>query len=172
LRRRDLDPSEPNDLDRSGRSDRDGVIRSIRSDFDSVGSLSGALSSAMVPSMGGTASTDATDRIRVALGEMPMVVAEIVRQALVDADIDVFALNQELSSKENEPAADVVILPGERGAIPAQCQRLLARGARTRVLTLMTDAERADLYELRLVGSNVGVEGVVAAVRAVVQGVQ
>jgi hypothetical protein len=39
-------------------------------------------------------------------------------------------------------------------------------------LTLMTDAEQADVYELRLVGSNVGLDGVVAAVRAVAHGIQ
>jgi hypothetical protein len=125
----------------------------------------------MVPFMGGTA--DATERIRVALGEMPVVISEIVRRALVDADIEVFALNQALTpSNENGPAADVVILPGERSSIPARCHALLQRGARTKVLTLMADAERADLYELRLVGSNVGLEGVVAAVRAVAHGIQ
>jgi hypothetical protein len=127
----------------------------------------------MVLCMGGTVSSGTTERIRVVLGEMPNVVAEIVRRALVDADIEVFALNQALPLQDqNEPTADVVILPGERRAIPERCQALLQRGARTKVLTLMTDAEQADVYELRLVGSNVGLDGVVAAVRAVAHGIQ
>ena len=117
-----------------------------------------------------TGSADTRPRIRVVLGDMPLVVAAMVRRALTDADIDVSALTRDPpGSNAEEP--DVVILPGERRKIPSACQTLLERGARTRVLTLMTDPEQADLYELRLVGSNVGLEGVVAAVRAVAQGV-
>jgi hypothetical protein len=41
-----------------------------------------------------------------------------------------------------------------------------------RILTLSITADHSDLYELRLVGSNVGLQGVVAAVRSVADVVQ
>jgi len=143
----------------------------IQSHFDADGSLAPSPSEAMLLVMGDTVSSDAKGRIRVLLGEVPNVVAEVVRRALIDADIEVLTLSQTLPSNRNGSVADVVILPGERSAIPPLCQELLQAGERTKILTLMTDAEQADLYELRLVGSNVGLEGVVAAVRAVAHGV-
>ena len=109
--------------------------------------------------------------IRVVLAEMPGMVAEIIQGALREAGIDVVGelLNgHEPSSALDHWAADVVIVPTDSSGVAHTYHDLLRSYPRVKVLTLTTTAKRADLYELRLLGSNVGLQGVVAAVRSVV----
>ena len=66
---------------------------------------------------------------------------------------------------QHDVIADVVIVPTESAELAAWGRVLLHSHKRIKILTLSTNADHADLFELRLVGSNVGVQGVVAAVR-------
>ena len=100
--------------------------------------------------------------IRVLIGDLPNLVRKVVQQALVGAGYDVSLLEQGPTA-----APDVVIIPGVHAAVPPLCHDLLQRGARIKFITLVTRPDRVDLYEARLIGSDVGLEGVVSAVRAV-----
>lgn len=111
--------------------------------------------------------------IRAVLGPMPRLVTDILRRALTDARIDVVVLNgapREWS--QADLIADVVIVPTELTELAAWGCDLLRSRARIKILSLSTSADHADLYELRLVGSNVGVQGVVAAVRSAADVIQ
>lgn len=109
--------------------------------------------------------------IRVVLAEMPSMVAGIVRGALLEAGIDVvgeFSDEREPASALDRWAADVVIVPTESSGVAQAYHDLLRARPRVKILALTTTAQRADLYELRLLGGNVGLQGVVAAVRSVI----
>jgi len=109
----------------------------------------------------------AHDRIRVGLGGMPALVMEMLRRSLVDAGIDVVTLAESAAGWADCATVDVVIVPTDAAGIQARSCDLLRSRSRMKMLTLSTETDHADLFELRLVGTNVGLQGVVAAVRSV-----
>ena len=109
----------------------------------------------------------AHDRIRVGLGALPALVIEMLRRALVDAGIDVVTLAESAAGWPDCRTVDVMIVPTDGDGIQPRSCDLLRRRPRTKMLTLSTETDHADLFELRLVGTNVGLQGVVAAVRSV-----
>lgn len=109
----------------------------------------------------------AHERIRVALGAMPALVTEMLQRSLVEAGIDVVTLAESAPGWEDCGTVDVVIVPTDATGIqPRSCDLLQSR-PKMKMLTLSTKAEHIDLFELRLVGTNIGLQGVVAAVRSV-----
>ena len=105
----------------------------------------------------------ASRRITVVLADMPALVSEMLRRALRGADVNVVELRDPQMSLD-AAVGDVLIVPSESVGIRALYRHVLREHPAMRMLTLAASGDRADLYELRLVGSDVGVDGVVAAV--------
>ena len=104
---------------------------------------------------------------------MPALVTEMLRRALRDARIDVVVVREDPQEwSPHDVIADVLIVPTELTELAAWGRELLRSRTQMKILTLSTDSDHADLFELRLVGSNVGVQGVVAAVRSAASVVQ
>lgn len=76
----------------------------------------------------------------------------------------------ELAEVVARQRADVVIVPTEASGVAQQHHELLRSNPDLKILTVASGSRSADLYELRLLGSNVGQRGVVAAIRAVMEG--
>jgi hypothetical protein len=112
--------------------------------------------------------------IRVVLAELPAVVAAIVRDAVSSEDIrivDEVGGRSDLSELVARRRAQVMIVPTEASGVARHYHDLLRRSPDLKILTIAAVAHSADLYELRLLGTNVGRLGVVAAIRAVMQDV-
>lgn len=108
---------------------------------------------------------------QVVLAELDRVVASIIGDALEDAGMRVVIAR---SSREafqrvaRRSAPSVIIVPAEATAVADACARALSVNGSVRVLSLSTSPRRADLFELRLLGRDVGRNGVVEAVRAAI----
>jgi hypothetical protein len=62
-----------------------------------------------------------------------------------------------------------MIVPPELADLAGECHELFQRySGKVRVLTIATSSNSADLYELRFLGKNIGLGGIVAAIRQVV----
>jgi hypothetical protein len=110
--------------------------------------------------------------IRVVLAELPAVVAAIVRDAVTGEDIRIVAEvggRSDLSDVVARGRAQVMIVPTEASGVARHYHDLLRRSPDLKILTIAAVAHSADLYELRLLGTNVGRRGVVSAIRAVIQ---
>jgi hypothetical protein len=108
--------------------------------------------------------------IRVVLAELPALVAAIVRDAVRGGDIqivDEIGNRAELSDVVARQRADVVIVPTEGSGVARQYHELLCRNPDLKILTIAAVSHSTDLYELRLLGNNIGQRGVVAAIRGV-----
>jgi hypothetical protein len=114
------------------------------------------------------ASTDSS--IRVILAELPAMVAAIVRDAVTGEGI---CIVDEVSGRPDLPElvgrhrAQVMIVPADASGVSRQYYELLRQTPGLKILTLAAVSHSADVYELRLLGTNVGRRGVVAAIRAV-----
>jgi hypothetical protein len=114
------------------------------------------------------ASTDPS--IRVILAELPAMVAAIVRDAVTGEGIRIV---DEVNGRPDLPglvsrwAAHVMIVPADASGVARQYHELLRRMPGLKILTLAAVSHSADVYELRMLGTNVGRRGVVAAIRAV-----
>jgi hypothetical protein len=112
--------------------------------------------------------------IRVVLAELPAVVAAIVRDAVTGEGIRIVAEvggRSDLSEVVTRREAQVMIVPADASGVARHYHDLLRRSPDLKILTVAAVEHSADLYELRLLGTNVGRRGVVAAIRAVTQDV-
>ena len=106
--------------------------------------------------------------IRVLLVQLPPLVDEIVRQALAaHADIELI----EPADRQREALAaiaewcpDVVIVPAAMEGASGAYQAAMPRYPAVRVLQI--GGRPANIYEVRLLAANAGVEAVVEAIRA------
>lgn len=108
--------------------------------------------------------------VRVVLAELPSIVTAIVRDAVREESIrivDEVREPAELLEVVTRRRADVVIVPNETSGVARRHHELLRRRPGLRILTIAAMHDGADLFELRLLGSNVGRLGVVAAIRRV-----
>jgi hypothetical protein len=116
----------------------------------------------------------ATDlSIRVVLAGLPPMVAALVRDAVRGEGIhivDEVEHRADLSDIITRGDVQVVIVPTDASGVARHYHDLLRRSPDLKVLTIATMARGADLYEVRLLGTNVGRRDVVAAIRAVVGG--
>lgn len=117
-------------------------------------------------------SNAAQQAIGVVLAPMPdPLVARCVRGALRDSGMHVAeARTQEdaLLAGASDPGVSVIIVPRTVPVLAEAYATALRANPRLRLLVVVTMRERADLLELRLLGSDVGYRGVVEAVRAAV----
>jgi len=112
-----------------------------------------------------------TGSIRVVLAEMPRMTAAIIRAALTDAGMkvtDEVTAGEALRRAGRDSGATVVILPNAAPGVGEACAGALRANAGLKILLAVTSERRADLLELRLLGTDVGRRGVVEAIRAVV----
>ena len=100
-------------------------------------------------------------------------VAALVRDAVRGEGIhivDEVEHRADLSDIITRGDVQVVIVPTDASGVARHYHDLLRRSPDLKVLTIATMARGADLYEVRLLGTNVGRRDVVAAIRAVVGG--
>ena len=100
-------------------------------------------------------------------------VAAIVRDAVRGEGIrvvDEVVNRRDLSDVVAQRDAQVIIVPTESSGVARQYHELLGRIPDLKILTIAAVPQGADLYELRLLGNNVGRHDVVAAIRAVMRG--
>lgn len=76
----------------------------------------------------------------------------------------------DLSDVVARRGAQVIIVPTEGSGVARQYHELLRQTPDLKILTIAAVSHSTDLYELRLLGNNVGRQDVVAAIRAVVAG--
>jgi len=108
--------------------------------------------------------------ISVLLSDVRSMVARMIRNALEDAGMLVIErrFDRESAPLESGWEPDVVIVSGKSAGVPPRYHDLVRRHPHLKLLAVTAAADRADLYELRLLGTNVGYQGVVTAVRSVV----
>ena len=97
--------------------------------------------------------------------------AEIIRDAVRGEGIrivDEVRDRADLSDAVMRRAAQVIIVPTDASGVARQYHDLLRRAPDLKILTIVAVSHGTDLYELRLLGNNVGRRDVVAAIRAVV----
>lgn len=97
--------------------------------------------------------------------------AAIVRDAVRGEGIrivDELGNRAELSEVVARQGAQVLIVPTEGSGVALQYHELLHRIPGLKILTIAAVSHSADLYEIRLLGNNVGQRDVVSAIRAVV----
>jgi hypothetical protein len=117
-----------------------------------------------------SAATDLS--IRVVLAEMPTMMAEIVRDAVRGEGIRIVGEvrdRADLSDVVIRRAVQVIIVPTDASGVARQYHELLRRTPELKILTVAAVSHSTDLYELRLLGHNVGRRDVVTAIRAVVR---
>ena len=110
--------------------------------------------------------------LRAVIVELPELQAGIVRLALLDGGIEVVAEvsdRTELAGVLAAAGGEVIIVPTDRSGIATEYHRLLQRHPHLHLMTLNVAADRADLFELRSVGNNVGSADIARAVRAMVR---
>ena len=64
--------------------------------------------------------------------------------------------------------ADVIVVAAEKGALPAECTRLMYERPHTRTLSISPDGRSTSMWRLRPYGvttENISPEGLVAAIR-------
>jgi hypothetical protein len=108
--------------------------------------------------------------IRVVLAELPTMVAALVRDAVRGEGIVVLEELRscaDLAGVLERRDAQVLIVPAEASGVAPQYHEMLGRVPGLRVLTIAAVPHSTDLYELRLLGNNVGRSDVVAAIRGV-----
>lgn len=114
-----------------------------------------------------------TTAYRVVLASMQdPLVAALVGSALREAGVrvsEVGTQEEALVAAAGSPGATVVILPHTVPGLAEAYATALRANPRLRLLVVVTMRERADLLELKLLGSDVGYRGVVEAVHAVVE---
>lgn len=107
--------------------------------------------------------------IRVLVGQLPPLVDEIVRQALRGhADIELIGpaeQEHEALGVIAEWCPDVVIVPAATEGTAAAYQAAMSRYQAVRVLQI--GGRPVNIYEVRLLAANAGIEAVVEAIRAV-----
>jgi len=75
--------------------------------------------------------------------------------------------SDELLAAVREKRADIVIVAASAAGVADACYDLLQRRPDVKLLTIASGSGHADLFELRLLGVNVGAQGVIGALRAV-----
>ncbi len=98
-------------------------------------------------------------------------VAAIIRDAVRGEGIhivDEVGDHADLSDVVVRRRAQVIIVPTDVSGVAQQYHELLRQVPNLKILTIAAVSHSTDLYELRLLGNNVGRRGVVAAIRAVV----
>lgn len=92
-------------------------------------------------------------RIRVAMANMPRLLADMVRTGLSsEPDLVLVAELREVTALEENPniaSVDVLIVGVEDEGLPESCGRLMLQRPQLRLLGLSLDARRAYRYELR-----------------------
>ena len=98
-------------------------------------------------------------------------VAALVRDAVRGKGIQVLeevSNCADLTAVVARQEAEVLIVPAEASGVALQYHEMLRRIRGLRILTIAVVPHSTDLYELRLLGNNVGRSDVVAAIRGVV----
>jgi hypothetical protein len=101
-------------------------------------------------------------------------VRDFIWEAIAGADIvlvhrpDEVIGRSDLGSLMVRQRPSVVIVPPDLADLASECHELFRRHSGLRVLTIATSSSSADLYELRFLGKNVGLGGIVAAIGQVV----
>jgi hypothetical protein len=105
------------------------------------------------------------------LAELPAMMAAVVRDAVRGEGIrivDELGDRAELSEVVARRGAQVLIVPTEDSGVALQYHELLRQTPGLKIMTIAAVSHSADLYEIRLLGNNVGQRDVVSAIRALV----
>ena len=109
--------------------------------------------------------------IRVVLAGLPSMMAAIIREAVHNAGMEVVEVadySEAVRLALEGHGADVVIVPTARTELTEAQGRMLRANPNLKVLTISASAHSADLFELRLLGADVGRSGIVEAIREVI----
>ena len=106
--------------------------------------------------------------IRAIIAELPRFETEIIRDALVRHGIEVAAevvACDSLESVVESTRSDLIVIPFRRAPLAAEYHELLRQYPGVRLMMLTADRDGADLFEVRLLGSDVGSDDFVDSVR-------
>jgi hypothetical protein len=120
-----------------------------------------------------TASDNPRPLVRAIIAELPGLQAGIVRHALSRGGIEVAAEVRDAEAVAGAVAAtrsDLVIIPAHRARLGPHYHHLLRDHPEVRLITLSVAGGAADLFEVRLVGNDVGSTDMVDAIQAALAG--
>ena len=107
--------------------------------------------------------------MRAIIAELSRLQAGIVRNALARGGIEVAAevnTADAVAGVVDTTRSQLVIIPASGARLAAHYHRLLTEHPAVRLITLSVAAGSADLFEVRLVGNDVGSTDMVEAIRA------
>ncbi|MGH8286393.1 MAG: hypothetical protein ACRETT_11580 [Steroidobacteraceae bacterium] len=118
-----------------------------------------------------TIASEANGAVRVVLGELQPIMAAFIRSALERRGMTVVeaaTCEKALTLAVESDGIGVMIVPTTAAGFLNAYSDALFRNPTVRCLTVSESPRRADLFELRLVGADVGRYGVVEAVEAAI----